>query len=85
MFAGIRFRPGGFFALYRIAMEEALDLVVEFPDQELLSLLGNHAAQEFAAHLDEYFLAKRINLKHDFVSIYQKIYRSKGQLCRARR
>ncbi len=80
VFVGIRFRPGGFFALYRIAMEEALDLVIEFPDPELLSLLGNHAAQEFAAQLDGHFLTKPVNLKHDFVSIYQKIYHLKGQV-----
>jgi AraC-like DNA-binding protein len=80
IFTGVRFRPGGFFALYRVPMEEALDLVIEFPDRELLSLMKDNAAQGFVSSLDVYFLAKPINLKHDFVSIYKKIYRLKGQL-----
>lgn len=87
LFTGIRFRPGGFFALYRIPMEEAVDLVIEFPDQELLSILSSTDARGLTTdtiglttRLDKYFLTKPVRLKHDFVSIYQKVYRLKGQL-----
>ena len=37
---GIRFRPGGFFALYKIPMEEAVDGIIEFPERELLAHMG---------------------------------------------
>ena len=81
---GIRFRPGGFFALYRTPMEEAVDGIIEFPDRELFILMEKE--EGLAVRLDAHFLAKVQSLSkkavtgHDFISIYQSIYRSKGQV-----
>ena len=81
---GIRFRPGGFFALYGTPMEEAVDGIIEFTDRELFSLMMKE--EGLAARLDAHFLAKVQSLSnmvvtgHDFIAIYQSIYRSKGQV-----
>ena len=72
---GIRFKPGGFFALYGTSMEETVDRVVEFPDPALFALM------EKGEGLDTYFLAKAASKpRHDFVAIYQSIYQRKGQI-----
>jgi AraC-like DNA-binding protein len=87
---GIRFRPGGFFALYGTPMEEAVDGIIEFPDRELFSLMVKE--EGLAARLDAHYLAKvhfltdthsqskKAVTGHNFIAIYQSIYRSKGQL-----
>jgi len=63
---GIRFRPGGFFALYRQPMAPAVDSLLEFTDHSLKPLMGNgpapvHAGsvKDLASRVDAYFLAGR--------------------------
>lgn len=72
---GIRFKPGGFFALYGTSMEETVDKVIEFQDSVLFALM------EKTEGLDAHFLAKAANKpRHDFVAIYQTVYQRKGQI-----
>ena len=75
---GIRFQPGGFYALYRMPMESAVDRVLEFPDPELSSLMKRE--EGLATRLDDYFNSKKINSRHDFAAIYKAVYLSKGQI-----
>ncbi|MES1250125.1 MAG: helix-turn-helix transcriptional regulator, partial [Chitinophaga rupis] len=75
---GIRFRPGGFYALYRMPMEAAVDRVLAFPEPELKSLMEKE--EGLAARLDAYFGAKRINSRHGFAPIYKTVYLSRGQI-----
>ncbi|HEV2480245.1 MAG TPA: helix-turn-helix transcriptional regulator [Puia sp.] len=53
LFTGIRFRPGGFYALFRQTMEPAVDTVVEFPDEALR--LAMQTEEGLAARLDHWF------------------------------
>lgn len=81
-FRGIRFRPGGLFALYSLSMEETVDQVLVFPDAELRERLADTSA------LDAYLLAKRGDRRHDFASISRVAYAAGGNLsvedlCRA--
>jgi len=76
---GIRFRPGGFFALYGTPMTETVDQLIEFPDGKLFALMEQE--EELPSRLDAYFsLLKRPMPGHDFTSIYQKVYECKGQV-----
>ncbi|MDO6432861.1 helix-turn-helix transcriptional regulator [Flavitalea sp. BT771] len=74
---GIRFRPGGFYALYQQPMAPAVDSLLAFSEPDLHSLMRK---EPLALHLDNYFSAKKINTRHDFSAIYQVIYASKGQI-----
>ena len=88
--AGIRFRPGGFFALYGIPVREAVDRIIEFPDRELFVLLEKE--EGLPSRLDAHFLAKvhflsktpslrkKALVGQDFTSIYKSVYRCKGQV-----
>jgi AraC-like DNA-binding protein len=74
---GIRFRPGGFYALYQQPMAPAVDSLLAFSEPDLQSLMGG---EPVASLLDNYFSARKINARHDFSSIYKVIYASKGQI-----
>jgi len=74
---GIRFRPGGFYALYQQPMAPAVDSLLAFSDPELQSLMDK---EPLAPPLDNYFSAIKINTRHDFSSINKVIYTSKGQI-----
>ena len=75
---GIRFRPGGFYALYGSPMEAVVDRVIEFPEKELLPLMEEE--EGLAARLDTYFSAKKITGANDFASIYNVIHLSGEKL-----
>lgn len=81
---GIRFRPGGLYALYGVSMEAAVDRLIEFPDANLLSLMAT--GHGMAARLDEYLGARADTRagsggpQHDFAGIYRAICRSGGQV-----
>jgi len=75
---GIRFRPGGFYALFGSPIEEAVDSLIEYADMELQPLMQE---EEGLAHrLDAFFSARKITVKHDFTPIYHSIINSKGQV-----
>jgi len=74
---GIRFRPGGFYALYQQPMAPAVDSLLAFSEPDLQLLMGR---EPLAPLLDDYLSAKKINTRHDFSSIYKVIYASKGQI-----
>jgi AraC-like DNA-binding protein len=82
VFAGIRFKPGGFFALYRMNVEDSVDRILFFDEPELFLLLG----QMNIGGLDSYFLKKadapgvRTVAGRDFVEMYTIVYRRKGQI-----
>jgi AraC-like DNA-binding protein len=75
---GIRFRPGGFYALFGNPIEEAVDRVIDYPDKELQPLMQEE--EGLADRLDAFFSAKKMNTRHDFTSIYHSIISSKGQV-----
>jgi len=74
---GIRFKPGGFYALYQQPMAPAVDSLLPFSEPDLQSLMGK---EPLASLLDDYLSAKKINTRHDFSAIYNMIYASKGQI-----
>jgi AraC-like DNA-binding protein len=75
---GVRFRPGGLFALYRTPMKAAVDRLVEFRDPALEAELA--AEEGLADRLDAYFGARPRFGHRDFGAIYQQILDSPGQL-----
>jgi AraC-like DNA-binding protein len=81
---GIRFRPGGFYALYGQPMAPAVDSLLEFTDHSLQPLLDNeplvHSERDLPSRLDTYFIAKKIRTRHNFSGIYKTILLSKGQI-----
>src|ERR1700744_4872628 len=76
--AGVRFRPGGLFTLYGVAMKPAVDRVVAFSDPALHALLAEENG--LPASLDAYFLSRPRFGRHDFGAIYEVIRDSRGQL-----
>ncbi len=79
---GIRFRPGGFYAVFGQPMEPAVDTVVEFPDEELR--LAMQAEDGLALRLDHWF-EHRVRLpflagKYDFAFLRGLVYDSGGQV-----
>ena len=80
LFTGIRFWPGGFYALFQQSMEPAVDAVVEFPERELCMLMQEQ--EGLAKRLDRWFEERAMSgtVKHDFASIRSRIYDSGGQV-----
>jgi AraC-like DNA-binding protein len=64
-FVGIRFKPSGFAAFYDMAMNEFVDAIVEFPDQELYTLV--ELEEGLADRLNVYFLRKLKSKKHEMI------------------
>jgi len=93
---GIRFRPGGFYVLYRHPRAPAVDTLLEFTDHALQPLMsdikapGDAGSEGPASRLDTYFLAKRNvppepsthseKTHHDFIAIHKTIVLAKGQI-----
>jgi AraC-like DNA-binding protein len=80
LLTGIRFRPGGFYALFGLTMEPAVDAVIEFPEEELQ--LSMQEPEELEQRLDRWF-DSRIEPppgKYDFAVIRRTVYRSGGQV-----
>lgn len=78
LLTGIRFRPGGLYALYRMSMETAVDSLVEFPDPSLLPLMARGAG--WTTRLDTYLETRLKPPRHDFASIYRTIAGTGGQV-----
>jgi len=91
---GIRFKPGGFYALYKQPMAPAVDSLLPFTDPSLQPLMDNaplvRSGQDLASRLDVYFTAKKIatgkhtarteKTRNDFNTAYKTILLSKGQI-----
>ena len=75
---GVRFRPGGFYALYGVSMEPAVDNLVEFADPMLSTLLSMEVG--LAERLDTFFGAKTPLARSGFSAILDTVYASGGQL-----
>jgi AraC-like DNA-binding protein len=80
LFTGIRFRPGGFYALFAQTMEPAVDTVLEFPDEELRLVMGR--GEGLALRLDRWFEQRprpRMG-RYDFSALRALVESSGGQL-----
>lgn len=79
---GIRFRPGGFYALYRQPMAPAVDSLLPFTEPALQSIMTQE--DRLASRLDAYFATLRQTHsekpQHDFTPIYKAIKLYKGQI-----
>jgi AraC-like DNA-binding protein len=80
LLTGIRFRPGGFYALFAQTMEPAVDSVVEYPDEELCVLMRDQ--EELGLRLDRWFEGRvgRPPGKYDFTFVRGRVYESGGQV-----
>ena len=78
MVTGIRFRPGGLFALYQTPMKDAVDQVIEFADPAPGMLMDRE--EGLAERLDAYFMTLQPRGRHDFDAICQVIRRHRGRL-----
>ena len=80
LFTGIRFRPGGFYALFAQTMEPAVDTVLEFPDEELR--LAMQSEEGLGLRLDRLFDMRpepRVG-RYDFSSLRGLADSSGGQV-----
>jgi len=82
LLTGIRFWPGGFYALFSQNMQQAVDSLIEFPEGELCALMGH--AENLDARLDRW-LSDRSALgalpnpgKYDFTFLRKRMYDSGG-------
>jgi AraC-like DNA-binding protein len=84
LLTGIRFKPGGFYALFGQTMETSVDAVIEFPEKELGALLLE--AEGMSLRLDRWF-GDRAALeggrpwdKYDFAVLRERMVDSGGQI-----
>lgn len=75
---GVRFRPGGLFALYRAPMKAAVDRLITFDDPSLQALMKKD--EDLPGRLDAYFMTRPRFGRHDFGALYQRILDTRGQL-----
>jgi AraC-like DNA-binding protein len=68
---GIRFRPGGLYTLFRVAMETAVDGLVEFEEPSIKALMM--PGPERNARLDAYLGARIGKTRYDFTFIYDTV------------
>ncbi|MBB5441219.1 AraC-like DNA-binding protein [Pedobacter sp. AK017] len=76
VFVGIRFKPAGFSAFYKVAAEELVDKIAEFPDQELLSIID--LDEGLVERLDRFFTGKIRTISFGLIPLTQTIVQSKG-------
>ncbi|SEN03623.1 AraC-type DNA-binding protein [Mucilaginibacter gossypiicola] len=80
LLTGIRFWPGGFYALFPKTTQPAVDSLIEFPNEELCKLMGD--AENIDIRLDQWFadrLAPKPG-KYDFAFLRKRMYNSGGQV-----
>jgi len=77
---GIRFWPGGFYALFGVPMEPAVDGVIEFDDDELKKLMSDEVA--LPDRLNSWFGRRAVigDRKHDFAALYKIALGSGGRV-----
>jgi len=78
IFVGIRFKPAGFHNFYNLAAEEVVDKTVEFPDRDLMSLIG--LDQGLAGRLDSFFRAKLKKTVSALIPVTKTVAQYKGLL-----
>jgi AraC-like DNA-binding protein len=78
LLTGIRFRPGGLYAFYRLSMESAVDGLLEFGDPALAPLMA--PGRGWAARLDAYLATRLKAPRYDFTAIYRAITEARGQV-----
>lgn len=75
---GIRFKPGGISAFYKLNLNEVTDLAVPYQDKQLYDII--YRDKDLIASLDSYFLNKRPSSSLPFLSIIADIKIKKGQI-----
>ncbi|WP_460954044.1 helix-turn-helix domain-containing protein [Spirosoma litoris] len=84
LLTGIRFWPGGFYALFSQTMQPAVDSLIEFPLQELCTLM--QPAEKLDTRLDSWLKdwTTRSALSdmgsYDFTILRKRMYDSSGQI-----
>jgi AraC-like DNA-binding protein len=81
LFTGIRFRPGGFYALFGQTMEPAVDTVVEFSDEGLR--MAMQSEEGLASRLDRWFEQRVLPARtgrYDFAFLRALVDDSGGQV-----
>src|SRR6185437_2319134 len=80
VFTGIRFRPGGFYALFAQTMEPAVDTVLPFPDEELRLVMQEEDG--LASRLDRWFDSRSLPraARYDFSALRGLVDASGGQI-----
>jgi AraC-like DNA-binding protein len=82
LLTGIRFWPGGFYALFPQNMQQVVDSVIEFPEGELCTLMRR--AENLDERLDRWFGDRSVfgplsnTGKYDFVLLRKRMYDSGG-------
>lgn len=76
---GIRFRPGGFYTLFGIPMEPAVDTLLEFHDHELVELMKDE--KNLPDNLNSWFANRPPSgdKKYNFAELSKIAYQSRGQ------
>ncbi|AYL99125.1 hypothetical protein [Mucilaginibacter celer] len=81
---GIRFWPGGFYALFSQTMETAVDSTIEFPDEDLRTLMRQ--TENMDNRLNQWFTDRSTDAvvqvagKYDFIYLRKRMYESGGQV-----
>lgn len=75
---GIRFKPGGISAFYKLNLNEVTDLAVPYQDKQLYELI--YKDKNLIASLNTYFLNKLPSSPLPFLSILADIQQAKGQI-----
>jgi AraC-like DNA-binding protein len=75
---GIRFKPGGISAFYRLNLQEVTNLAVPYEDKQLSEII--YRRKDVKNKLDNYFL-KKLNAQHlPMYAVMEDIKNNKGQL-----
>lgn len=81
---GIRFWPGGFYALFSQTMEPSVDSTIEFRDEELWTLMQQ--PENLDSRLNQWLKIRstdqevQIAGKYDFIYLRKRMYESGGQV-----
>lgn len=81
---GIRFWPGGFYALFSQTMEPSVDSTIEFRDEELWTLMQQ--TENLDSRLNQWLKIRstdqevQIAGKYDFIYLRKRMYESGGQV-----
>ncbi len=79
LLTGIRFWPGGFYALFSQTMQPAVDAVIEFPEEKLCRLMQH--PENLNAKLDRWLAERPLQHtdRYDFALLRKRMYDSGGQ------
>jgi AraC-like DNA-binding protein len=77
-FVGIRFKPAGFAAFYGLPANEIVDRVIEFPDHNLMSIIGTD--EGLSKRLDDFFIKKIVHEPLRLIAAVSAVKRCKGMV-----